>query len=150
MAKISKQDQWQQESAKLKVHGFKWRFTGIIDGKKQWQLYTPEDKPISKAEALSYIEQKEDFEKAVEWAEIQASFHEIYWEGDFSEAVRECDELMMPPIYQEGDSYVVFPATVQITQEGDHITRYTLPSGKVFIMKGDFLYQAGEPGLAID
>jgi hypothetical protein len=34
MARMNKQDQWQQEQAKLKAYGFKWRFAGIIEGKK--------------------------------------------------------------------------------------------------------------------
>jgi hypothetical protein len=40
---------------------------------------------------------------------------------------------------------VVLPAEVQIAQDGD-ATRYTLPSGKVLLMRGDVLSVEGEPG----
>lgn len=143
MVKISRQDLWQQETAKLKAHGFRWQFTGIVEGKKQWQLYTPDDKPVSKAEALAIIDRDEEWKEAEEWDRAMASIHTVYWEGYFSEAVLECDEMVIPATHQEGESYVGFPAEVQIKKEGD-TTRYTLPSGKVFIMKDAFLYQEGE------
>jgi hypothetical protein len=69
----------------------------------------------------------------------------LYWTGYFSEAVMQCDELVMPALHQEGESYVVLPAEVQIAQEGD-ITRYTLPSGKELIMRNTILSVEGEPG----
>jgi hypothetical protein len=150
MARMNKRDQWQQEQAKLKAYGFKWRFAGIIEGEKglpqkQWQLYTKDGEPISKVDALARIAREEEWKEAERWANFEASIHEVYWTGYFSEAVMECDELAMPAIHQEGESYVVFPAEVQITQEGG-LTRYTLPSGKVFIMRDTLLYAEGEPG----
>src|SRR6266567_6714788 len=145
MVRQTKQDVWQQEQAKLKTHGFKWRFAGIVEGKRQWQLYTPEDEPISKVDALARIEREKEWKEAEEWARVEASIHWLHWNGYYSEAVQECDELAMPAMYGEGESSVAFPAEVDIIQEGD-ITRYTLPSGKVFIMRGDLLYAEGEPG----
>lgn len=150
MPRMSKRDQWQQEQAKLKAHGFKWRFAGIIEGKnglpqKQWQLYTPNGEPTSLVDALARIEQEEEWKEVEKWANFEASIHELHWAGYFSEAVTECEDLVTPAMHQEGESYVVLPAEVHITKEGDS-TRYTLPSGSVLIMRDTLLYVEGEPG----
>jgi hypothetical protein len=140
------QPHWVQENEKLKAHGYKWKFAGMDGAKKLWQLYTPEGEPINKAKALAYVAQEEEWEEEARWAEIESRLIERSWHGLYSEAV-----MMHPDVvsmYQEGDSYVIFPEATKIEEDREPDTqsrgklimaRYTLPDGTVFLFKDAYL-----------